>query len=631
MKWALCFPVLLGFAIGVQAQPEVEWGEGDSSALLEYVSEIQGQDDPPDELTRMLSDTRITVDNDVIRRRVREVWYYPSSSDVQNNGMDRIYFDEETDSLTINVAASVDNDGVVHNFERDTLKITDLHRDDTFTDARQAVIALPGLSAGSLSLIEYEVVTDRAAREMDWAEVIYAQSGSPVQQFRLKVEWPKNQSIRWSSSVSDIECSEGANDLACEGTNLPGVRYERGMNWADEVGQVAVGEAGSWDDVIERSLSAFGHALNDTRGSDALLDRLGVAGLSREEQIAGIHEFVVKDIRYVSMSEHGNAITPHSVASVLTSRYGDCKDKSAVLLHLLKAVGVEPYPVLVATDRNKLDNVQIPTMSYFNHMVVCFEIEGEQQCLDATDAYTDWQHTPAWIQGKVALELKPGEEPVLLEANRYRWRMDVEHETTFTESGGVVEQQQRRYIGEYAGSLRAALATMTREERTSWARKEYQQAVSEQVSPEFSMDDVDSLVPEYVIHSRADYDPFLETGSALSYQDTTPWLLQEIASLYLLNEHYDDYFPGLQMSVRSQFDVDGQWLLTTLSPELDFVHEFGSMKRTVTRVGEEQLLVETELEIPRREVKNEDIASFNRFLDILSRESTIYFAGETRH
>lgn len=631
MKWIFSFPVLLWFAIAVQAQSKVEWGDGSNSALLEYASELHGKDDAPDELTRILSDIHITVDSDEVRHRVRDVWYYSSTSDVQNNGIDRIYFDEQTDSLTINVAASVDSDGVVHNFEKQTLKVTDLHRNDTFTDARQAVIALPGLGAGSLSLIEYEVVTNRASREMDWSEIIYPQSVAPVQQFRLQMEWPQDEGIRWSSSVAGVDCSRNSAGLSCKGANLPGVRQSAGLNWVDDVGQIAVGEAASWDDVIERSHSAFTNALTDTRGSESLLDGLGAAELSREEQISRIHEFVAQDIRYVSMSEHGNAITPHSVASVLTSRYGDCKDKSAVLFHLLKEVGIEAYPVLVATSRSDLDMIQVPTMGYFDHMVVCFELDGEQKCLDATDAYTDWQHTPAWIQRKVALELKPGKEPELLDANRYRWRLNVDHETTFTENGGVVELQQRRYLGEYAGTLRAALATMTSEEREVWVKEEYQREVSDQVSPDFSMDDVNVLAPEYVIRSRAEYSPFLDTEDALSYQDKTPWLLQEIASLYLQNEDYDDYFLGLQVSVRNQFDVGEHWLLTTLSPEFDFSHEFGLVTRKVTRLGKDELLVETELQIPQQEVKKDDISSFNRFLDIVMRESTIYFAGKNRN
>lgn len=630
MKRIFGLSILLGLAVAAHAEPRVQWGNGDSSALLEYASEMQGQDNPPDELTRVLSDTRIKVDSDEVRQRVTEVWYYPSSSDVQNSGMDRIYFDEKTDSLTINVAASVDREGVVHSFEKQTLKITDVHRDDTFTDVRQAVIALPGLSAGSLSLIEYEVVTDRAAREMDWSEIIFVQSVAPVQRFHLEVEWPTDERIRWSSSLPDVNCSGSDHGLSCESANLPGIRYEAGMNWADEVGQIAVGEAGHWDDVIEGSLLAFSNALNDTRGSSALLERLGVNGLPKEEQIARIHEFVASDIRYVSMSEHGHAITPHSVASVLTSRYGDCKDKSAVLVHLLESVGVEPYPVLVATGRSSLDEVQIPTMSYFDHMVVCFELEGEQKCLDATDSYTDWQHTPAWVQRKVALTLKPGEEPRLIEPVRYRWRLQVDHETLFTGAGGAVERQQRRYIGEYAGSLRGVLAGMTSEERNAWATQEYQREVSSQVSPEFSLDDVNTLAPEYVIRSTVEYDPFLDTEAPLFYQEITPWLRQEIASLHLKNEVYDDYFPGLKVSVSHKFDIGEQWALTTLSPEFNFLHEFGSMKRTVNRLGEKQLVVETELKIPQQHVSKKDIASFNRFLEILRRESTVFFAGENR-
>ena len=58
-------------------------------------------------------------------------------------------------------------------------------------------------------------------------------------------------------------------------------------------------------------------------------------------------QFVQNKIRYVSLSFGSNAYHPHHPDEVLQNRYGDCKDKSLLLLSLLRAAGIQAWPALV--------------------------------------------------------------------------------------------------------------------------------------------------------------------------------------------------------------------------------------------------------------------------------------------
>ena len=627
MKWFLMASSLLVTA-GVWAKPSIEWSSPEFSELHELASELRGKDDLPGELTRLEFRTDIKVDKDTVRQRVRDVWYYPSSTDVQNNGTDRIYFDEQTDQLTIHLAASIDAKGHLHSFEADNLKVTNVDNGNTFTDRRQAVIALPGLGAGSIAMLEYEIVTDRSRLEMGWAEIFSSQIMAPVRNWVLSVKWPDGEQVAWDGSGQWISCEGDNNGLLCSGADIPAVRFAGEFNWADEIDHLIVGEAKSWDAVIGHARSAFDRALVDTRGGDELLVDLESGRLTRSEQIARIHEFVARDIRYVSMSELGHAVTPHSVASTLSSRYGDCKDKSAVLFHLLKQIGVDAYPVLVATERSDSSRLVIPGMRYFDHMVVCFELEGNTHCLDATDAHTDWSHTPAWIQGKVALNLEPGSEPRVIDVAPFRWKVRVLSESSFTAQGGVTERQTRTYIGEYAGMFRNALSGLDSDSRSEWAVKSYQEQVSDMVEPVFEFTGLESLTPEVSVRSDTEYEPFLSPEEPMSYLEYSAWLNQEIHSLYLERTGRDAQFPGLQVKTVHRFDVSSVWSLTTLTPEFEYSNNFGRMVRHVQRSDNQNLEVVTELEIPEQSIGQADVERFNRFLDVLVRESRIGFSGD---
>jgi lipoprotein NlpI/transglutaminase-like putative cysteine protease len=104
----------------------------------------------------------------------------------------------------------------------------------------------------------------------------------------------------------------------------------------------------------------------------------------REQQVAGALEFVQSEIRYfsVALGESSHRPTPPNV--VLQRRYGDCKDKSLLLITLLKALGVDSEPVLLDALRRKNPDKLLPGPLDFNHVIVRAEVDGKAFYLDPT-------------------------------------------------------------------------------------------------------------------------------------------------------------------------------------------------------------------------------------------------------
>jgi transglutaminase-like putative cysteine protease len=59
-----------------------------------------------------------------------------------------------------------------------------------------------------------------------------------------------------------------------------------------------------------------------------------------EEKINKIINYVQDDIRYMGVESGIGSIKPFAPEEVAKRRYGDCKDKSLLLVSLLKQVGV---------------------------------------------------------------------------------------------------------------------------------------------------------------------------------------------------------------------------------------------------------------------------------------------------
>ena len=77
------------------------------------------------------------------------------------------------------------------------------------------------------------------------------------------------------------------------------------------------------------------------------------------------------------------SIKPRSPEEVVKLRYGDCKDKSLLLVSLLKKIGIsEAYPALVNSQfQHEIDKLG-PGCEVFDHCIVTFRYNGETYWVD---------------------------------------------------------------------------------------------------------------------------------------------------------------------------------------------------------------------------------------------------------
>jgi len=79
------------------------------------------------------------------------------------------------------------------------------------------------------------------------------------------------------------------------------------------------------------------------------------------------------------------SIKPYNPEKVVKQRFGDCKDKSLLLVSLLKKIGIkEAYPVLVNTSIQTGLTKLYPSSEIFNHCIVKFKIDSTTFWVDPT-------------------------------------------------------------------------------------------------------------------------------------------------------------------------------------------------------------------------------------------------------
>lgn len=103
-----------------------------------------------------------------------------------------------------------------------------------------------------------------------------------------------------------------------------------------------------------------------------------------EARVVAALELVQSDVRYFSVSLGQSSHRPSPPEVVWQRRYGDCKDKSFLLITLLRELGIESRPVLLQIGRRTGLERTLPSAQFFDHVIVQVVLHGRAYYLDPT-------------------------------------------------------------------------------------------------------------------------------------------------------------------------------------------------------------------------------------------------------
>jgi hypothetical protein len=93
-------------------------------------------------------------------------------------------------------------------------------------------------------------------------------------------------------------------------------------------------------------------------------------------KLSRITDYIQKNIRYFIVSKGIGGWQAHYAGDIYRNRYGDCKDKTTLLISMLQAIGVRAYYLHVDSERGIIDPAT-PSLAG-NHMITAIELpEGE--------------------------------------------------------------------------------------------------------------------------------------------------------------------------------------------------------------------------------------------------------------
>ena len=145
-----------------------------------------------------------------------------------------------------------------------------------------------------------------------------------------------------------------------------------------------VSRAQTWPQVSRYLYDYYtGAGIFDSKLDPGDLAHIGL-GEDPRDNVIRIVRFVQNEIRYRGRHHGIYTHTPRPPAEVMQRRAGDCKDKSNLLVALLRTIGIDANLVLVNSEIGKgIDTLQ-PSPHLFDHMIVRVRVDAETRYFDAT-------------------------------------------------------------------------------------------------------------------------------------------------------------------------------------------------------------------------------------------------------
>lgn len=161
-----------------------------------------------------------------------------------------------------------------------------------------------------------------------------------------------------------------------------------------------------WASVAAWGTSVFAPPSDRPESVRSLAARIAAEHEPPRDRLLAALRFVQDGIRYVGIEIGPNSHRPHESGVVMRRRFGDCKDKSLLLVQLLAELGIDAAPALVNTELRTHVESWHPSPYAFDHAVVRATIDGEVIWVDPTRS-NQGGGLDGWSHETTALTLSP--------------------------------------------------------------------------------------------------------------------------------------------------------------------------------------------------------------------------------
>jgi hypothetical protein len=214
----------------------------------------------------------------------------------------------------------------------------------------------------------------------------------PVGNLFYKLVVPDGRNItiknRNTNITAVITKEPGQTVYEWKATDIPALHLEsKTPGWYDPYGSIMISEFQSWNEVSNWAAGLFPRNIPLSPALKEKIKSIMDASPDPDARTSAALRFVQDDIRYMGIEIGVNSHKPNSPNKIFVQRFGDCKDKSYLLVTMLNAMGIEADPVLINTYEKKSTTEYLPSGYAFDHCTVQARLNGKVYWFDPTISF----------------------------------------------------------------------------------------------------------------------------------------------------------------------------------------------------------------------------------------------------
>ena len=311
-------------------------------------------------------------------------------------------------------ARVISPDGATHTLDQKTLTDVPVHENspETFSDQRAYGGPLPAIAVGAI--VEEEITT-RDTTPFFTAGLVQRLSLEkfvPVHETRMVLSHPESLPLRYfvheMPDAKVVKSAEnGVETIEIENGPMEPIR-EKLTDFPPDVipgPEIEFSTGTSWQQVSAEYVRLSNGKLRTADVQPFLGSLKSDHSATRKELISRLVSALHKNVRYTGVEFGEASIIPQFPEETLKRKYGDCKDKAALLATLLRASGIPASLALLDTGPGQDVNPDLPGMGMFDHAIVYVPASGKEEELwiDATAQYSRVGELPYMDYGRWAL------------------------------------------------------------------------------------------------------------------------------------------------------------------------------------------------------------------------------------
>jgi TPR repeat protein len=278
----------------------------------------------------------------------------------------------------------------------DSVNIRQLQRETNmemgmYGGATTVELLLDDVRIGDTLWLTYSVIGENPVFDKKWHSEFRWDSNEPIEKRRITLTYPKDRKIYWDQ-IGDfkkelipnhIEEINGQHRIQFEENGIDAIEFEQFTPPEYmPIRLLEFSEFSDWQGVAKWAVGLFPKA-QENSSLNELANEFNRENTPEKKAAAALH-WVQNEVRYFSVSIGENSHRPQSPETVIKKRYGDCKDKSYLLVSILAKLGIKANPILIALHAPKIPAKVLPSPEWFDHVIVRIDLNGQYYFVDPT-------------------------------------------------------------------------------------------------------------------------------------------------------------------------------------------------------------------------------------------------------